>query len=99
MFRLSVLITMFITNVMIGQSNYEKGMEKASFLAPENPKIAFNKADWAIGSANYFGQDTKPLCQGIEKSLELFANFKPESKFHPNRGLEKAYQVAKTCNQ
>lgn len=72
---------------------------KASALAPDNPRVIFNKADWAMGSARYFGQDTKPFCKDIEKSLELFANFKPESKFHPNWGLERAQQVAKTCNQ
>ncbi|MEM5564550.1 hypothetical protein WNY78_05525 [Psychroserpens sp. AS72] len=72
---------------------------KAYKLAPENPRVAFNKADWAMGSARYFGQDTKPYCAEIEKSIELFATFKPESNLHPNWGIERAEQVAKSCKE
>ncbi|MFK7782476.1 tetratricopeptide repeat protein [Psychroserpens sp.] len=71
---------------------------KASAMAPNNPRVLFSKAEWGIGSARYFGQDTKPFCSDIEKSLELFANFKPESEFHPNWGKERAEQVLKSCN-
>ncbi|WP_047551800.1 tetratricopeptide repeat protein [Psychroserpens sp. Hel_I_66] len=70
---------------------------KAYKIAPQNPRVAFNKADWAMGSARYFGQDTKPFCAEIEKSLELFTNFKPESNLHPNWGIERAEQVSKSC--
>ncbi|WP_040278153.1 tetratricopeptide repeat protein [Psychroserpens damuponensis] len=72
---------------------------KAYSLAPENPRVAFNKADWAMGSARYFGKDTKPYCDEIEKSIELFATFKPESELHPNWGIERAQQVAKSCKE
>ncbi|WP_299334644.1 hypothetical protein [uncultured Psychroserpens sp.] len=72
---------------------------KAYKLAPENPRVAFSKADWAMGSARYFGQDTKPFCSEIEKSIELFATFKPESNLHPNWGLERAEQVVKSCKE
>lgn len=72
---------------------------KAYKLAPKNPRVAFNKADWAMGSARYFGQDTKPYCAEIEKSIELFATFKPESDLHPTWGIERAEQVAKSCKE
>ena len=72
---------------------------KAYKLAPENPRVAFNKADWAMGSARYFGQDTKPFCAEIEKSIELFATFKPESNLHPSWGIERAEQVLKSCKE
>ena len=72
---------------------------KAYKLAPENPRVAFSKADWAMGSARYFGQDTKPFCSEIEKSIELFATFKPESNLHPNWGLERAEQVVESCKE
>ncbi|MDG5492207.1 M48 family metallopeptidase [Psychroserpens sp. SPM9] len=72
---------------------------KAYKLAPKNPRVVFNKADWAMGSAKYFGQDTKPYCVEIEKSIELFATFKPESNLHPNWGKERAEQVAKSCKE
>ena len=72
---------------------------KANTLDPTNPRAAFCKADWAMGSARYFGQDTKPFCTDVEKSIELFANFKPESTLHPNWGKERAEQVLATCKE
>lgn len=66
-------------------------------LAPENPRVVYNKAEWDMGSARYFGKDTAPYCKDIEKSIELFANFKPESLFHPNWGKERAEQVLAEC--
>lgn len=62
-----------------------------------NPRVIFGKAEWGMGSAKYFGQDTAPFCAQFEKALELFANFKPESKFHPNWGKERLVEVLKTC--
>ncbi|WP_033961422.1 tetratricopeptide repeat protein [Psychroserpens jangbogonensis] len=72
---------------------------KASVMAPENPRVVFSKAEWGMGSAKYFGQDTKPFCAEIEKSIELFANFKPESELHPNWGANRAQAVVKSCNE
>jgi hypothetical protein len=70
---------------------------KAKIIDPTNPRVLLNKAEWDIGSAKYFGQDTAPFCKDIEKAVELFANFKPETKFHPNWGKERAEAVLKTC--
>ena len=68
-------------------------------LDPKNPRVMFSKAEWNMGSAKYFGQDTEPFCKEIEKSIELFANFKPETPFHPNWGKERAEQVLASCNE
>jgi hypothetical protein len=72
---------------------------KAGQLAPNNPRVVFCKAEWDMGGARYFGQDTTPFCKDIERSLDLFAKFKPETPFHPNWGKDRAEQVVKTCNQ
>jgi hypothetical protein len=71
----------------------------ASSISPNNPRVVLNKAEWDMGSARFFGQDTAPFCKDIKRSLELFANFKPESPFHPNWGKERAEQVLAQCNQ
>ncbi len=68
-------------------------------IAPKNPRVVSGKAEWGMGSAKYFGQDTKPYCAEMEKSIELFTNFKPESTFHPNWGKERAEQVVKSCKE
>jgi len=72
---------------------------KAETLAPENPRVVFSQAEWNMGSAQYFGQDTTPYCKDVERSLELFANFKPESDFHPNWGRDRAEMIVKNCNK
>ncbi len=72
-------------------------LNKAYKVAPENPRVVFQKASFEKGMAQYFGQDTKPMCVQIEKSIELFATFKPESAFHPSWGLDKAQEAVKAC--
>lgn len=71
--------------------------QAAAELAPDNPRVVFGKAEWDMGAARYFGKDTAPYCKDIEKSLELFATFKPESEFHPNWGQDRAKSVAEQC--
>ena len=73
--------------------------QKAQELDPKNPRAVFSKAEWDMGSAKYFGQDTTPYCKDVERSLELFANFKPETEFHPNWGKDRAEMVLKSCKQ
>ena len=72
-------------------------LNKANKIAPENPRVVFQKASFEKGMAQYFGQDTKPMCAQIEKSIELFATFKPESAFNPSWGLDKAQEAVKAC--
>ncbi|WP_298392580.1 hypothetical protein [Flavobacterium sp.] len=73
--------------------------EKALKLAPENPRAVFGKADFEIGGAKYWGTDTKPMCEQVAKSIELFAKFKPESPFHPTWGLDRAQETLKNCGK
>ena len=70
---------------------------EALTLAPENPRVVLAKAEWDMGSARFFGQDTTPFCKDVEKALELFATFKPESSFHPDWGKERAEQILTDC--
>ncbi len=72
---------------------------KAAEIAPENPRVVFSKAEWDMGSARYFGKDTTPYCKDVERSLELFANFKPETDFHPNWGKDRAEMILKSCKE
>ena len=70
---------------------------KAQAIAPENPRAVFGKAEFEIGSAKFWGKDTKPMCVQIEKAIGLFATFKPETPFSPKWGLERAEAALKNC--
>ncbi|WP_053990365.1 M48 family metallopeptidase [Mangrovimonas sp. TPBH4] len=73
---------------------------KAKQLAPNNPRAVYGKAEWEIGSAKYFGQDTSAFCKDLNHALELFATFKPESPFHPNWGQQRLEQLlAESCQE
>ncbi|MBC3759421.1 hypothetical protein H7U19_13460 [Hyunsoonleella sp. SJ7] len=72
---------------------------KAEAIAPENPRVVASNAEWNIGSAQYFGQDTTPFCKDLERAKELFANFKPESPFHPNWGKDRVEMLLKSCEK
>ncbi len=73
--------------------------QKALQLAPNNPRVVFSKAEWDMGSAQYFGQDTAPYCKDVEHALQLFANFKPEGAFFPNWGKDRAETTMKRCKE
>ncbi len=72
---------------------------KALKLAPDNPRVVFQKAEFEIGGARYFGKDIKPMCAEIERGVTLFATFKPETQFHPNWGKERAEQALAECKK
>ena len=70
--------------------------EKAIQIAPNNPRVMLQKAEWDMGAAKFFGQSTEPFCKDIEKALELFkSETKSEVKFAPSWGKERAEQVLK----
>lgn len=71
---------------------------KAEKIAPENPRVVFNKASFEKGGAAYFGGDIAPMCEKIKASINLFATFKPETPLHPTWGLDRAKQEAESCN-
>lgn len=107
--ELMVVQAMLYTAILVqdpmtnGQKYSALAMEqynKALIIDPKNPRVLFSKAEFEIGGAKYWGTDTKPMCDAITKSLELFANFKPESPFHPNWGKDRAEKVlAETCKK
>ena len=70
---------------------------KALAIAPENPRVVYNKAEFEIGTAKFWGTDTKPMCAQIEKAIGLFATFKPETPYSPKWGLKRAIEVQNNC--
>lgn len=88
-----------MTNGMKLSGKINELYTKALVLAPDNPRVVFSKAEFDIGSASYFGQDTKPMCAQVERAVTLFATFKPESMYHPSWGLDRALETLKQCNK
>jgi hypothetical protein len=72
---------------------------KAKAINPKNPRAIFGNAELDMGTAKFFGQDTKHLCVKIEEAVAIFKDFKPESPFHPKWGKERAEQALANCNK
>ena len=98
-----------IYTVMIVQDPMTNGMKyspkvmevytKAKMIAPENPRVAFSKADFEINGARWTGADVNKLCEEIERSITLFENFKSDVPFYPNWGLDRAKESLKNCKK
>ncbi|MCR4032333.1 MULTISPECIES: hypothetical protein [Flavobacterium] len=86
-----------MTNGMKYSGKVMEAYAKAKALDPNNPRAVFGEADYQLGGAKWTGVDTKPLCAQVDKSIELFNNFKPATPFSPKWGLERALEIQKTC--
>jgi len=72
---------------------------KAKVIAPENPRVAFSKADFEINGAAWTGADVNKLCEEIGRSITLFENFKSDVPFYPSWGLDRAKESVKNCKK
>ncbi|WP_297333464.1 hypothetical protein [Flavobacterium sp.] len=88
-----------MTNGMKLSGKVNELYAKAMKLAPDNPRVVFCKAEFDMGAAAYFGNDTAPMCAEIARAAELFANFKPQTPFHPNWGQDRAQQKLEECKK
>jgi hypothetical protein len=88
-----------MTNSMKYSAKVMEAYAKAKTLDPTNPRAVFGEADYQLGGAKWTGVDTKPLCVQVDKAIELFATFKPETPFSPKWGLERALESQKNCKK
>ena len=88
-----------MTNGMKYSAKVMEAYAKGKAIDPNNPRIVFGEADYQLGGAKWTGVDTKPLCVQVDKAIELFATFKPETPFSPKWGLERALEAQKNCKK
>ncbi|CAD0004457.1 MULTISPECIES: tetratricopeptide repeat protein [Flavobacterium] len=88
-----------MTNAMKYSGKVMEAYAKAKAIDPNNPRAVFGEADYQLGGAKWTGVDTKPLCVQVDKAIELFGNFKPETQFSPKWGLERALEAQKNCKK
>ncbi|PXY45789.1 hypothetical protein [Flavobacterium hydrophilum] len=88
-----------MTNGMKYSAKVMEAYAKAKAIDPNNPRAVFGEADYQLGGAKWTGVDTKPLCAQVDKAIELFATFKPETPFSPKWGLDRALEAQKNCKK
>ena len=67
--------------------------QQAEDLAPKNPRVAFGKVEWEIGTAQFFKQDIAPFCEDMKAALGLYDSFEPKGQFYPSGGKEYALRA------
>lgn len=70
---------------------------RARKIDSANPRVAYMAVQFDMNSTRYLGGDPMDFCLDLEKAIELFHNFKPESEFHPNWGLDQAEDLYTKC--
>ncbi|WBL27105.1 hypothetical protein [Zunongwangia sp. HGR-M22] len=98
----ALIYTVKITqNPMINGQKYMPKINeiyaKAEKFEPNNPRVKFEKAQFAMGSAKFFGNDLAPICKDIETSIVLFEEFENDTPFYPNWGKDQAIKALKSC--
>lgn len=73
--------------------------EEALALDPKNPRVLLSKAEWDMGSAKFFGQDTSSYCKQIASTIPLFDSYTKEEPFYPMWGKNRAIEVSETCKE
>ena len=72
---------------------------KAIALDPENPRAHANKIEYEMGSARFFGNDLTPFCIQMKEIIPKFENQKTDIPFAPSYGIERAKEVAASCDE
>lgn len=74
-----------------------EAIAKAKQLEPGNPRPYLLEGQYLMNVPEAFGGGKAVAKKLFEKSLELFASFKPLTALHPNWGKEQAEQLLAAC--
>jgi hypothetical protein len=72
-------------------------VEKAIKADPSNPRSYYLKGQNLMNTPEAFGGGKAVAKKLFEKSLELYASFKPASPFHPTWGKEQTEKLLAAC--
>lgn len=73
---------------------------EAHKIEPDNPRVAFGKVEWDLGTARFFGGDTAKFCEDMKTAAALFDTYEAKGPFHPQGGGEYAKgALAENCKE
>lgn len=64
-------------------------------IEPGNPRVAFGKVEWELGTAKFFNQDTSKFCEQLNHALKLYDSYEQKGQFHPMGGKNYASKMTK----
>lgn len=70
---------------------------QAMALDPTNPRARLIKLQNDMGTAQFYGKDTRVYCEEALQLLDDWDNFTPQSQLHPHWGKGQLAAIVKTC--
>lgn len=76
-----------------------QSLGKALSLDPGNPRALFIQLSNEMGTAQYFGTDTTPMCKQAQELLANWDSHELRSPIHPSWGKDQVEEIVKNCDQ
>lgn len=87
------------SRAMSTQPLISAAISKALSIESNNPRAKFLSISNEMGTANFFGSDTAPICEKAVQLLESWDDYVPKSPIHPNWGKEETEGIVRSCGQ
>lgn len=84
---------------MITTPMVNAAIEKALSLEPDNPRARFLLISNEMGTAQYFGSDTAPICEKARQLLQSWDDYQLKSPIYPNWGRNETQGIVSSCDQ
>lgn len=88
-----------IENPMVNGQKYSpmifKTLGKAEAISPNNPRVYMVRGEFTLNMPEFYGGGAAKASPDIQKAVDKFETFKPESPLHPNWGKEHTASIAK----
>jgi len=72
---------------------------KALAIDPSNPRAQYMQLSNEMGTARFFGQDTKPFCAKADTLLQNWDKYPVKSPIYPSWGKNQVEQMVQRCGQ
>jgi hypothetical protein len=87
------------SRAMSTQPLINSALARALSIEADNPRALFLGISNEMGTANFFGSDTAPICEQAIQLLESWDDYKLKSPIHPNWGKDETEGIVSRCSQ
>ena len=77
----------------------QAALARALQIEPDNPRARFLQISNELGTANFFGSDTAPICEKACNLLETWDAYQLKSPIHPGWGKSETQGIVDNCGQ
>ncbi len=87
------------SRAMSTQALINSALARALSIEADNPRALFLGISNEMGTANFFGSDTAPICEKAIQLLESWDDYSVKSAIHPNWGKDETEGIVNRCGQ